>query len=84
MYEVRILKSALKELSKLPTKDALRLTIKIKKLAENPRPKDCVKLVGSKSEYRIRIGNYRVLYLIKDDRLLVSVIRIGDRKNVYR
>jgi len=83
MYKLRISKSAVKELSKLPKKQALRLSIKINALSENPRPKGCIKLIGSKNEYRIRIGNYRVLYVIEDSVLLVNVIKVGDRKDVY-
>ena len=83
MYSVRIVKSAIKELSKLPTKEALRITKKIDKLKDDPRPSGCVKLSGKKDEYRIRVGNYRVLYVIEDAILLVEVIKVGDRKDVY-
>ena len=83
MYKVEIVKSAIKELAKIPTKEAIKLTEKINELKENPRPKGCIKLSGTKDEYRIRIGNYRVLYTIEDDVLLVQVFKVGHRKDVY-
>ncbi len=83
MYEVKIVKSAIKELSNIPTKEALRITEKIYQLRDDPRPKSCVKLSGSKDEYRIRVGNYRVLYTINDYILLVQVFKIGHRKDAY-
>ena len=83
MYKVEIVKSAIKELARIPTKEAIRLTEKINDLRENPRPKGCVKLSGTKNEYRIRVGNYRVLYTVEDGVLLVHVFKIGNRKDVY-
>ncbi len=84
MYRVVIIKSAIKELSKLPAREAIRLTKKINGLRENPRPKECVKLTGSKNEYRIRVGNYRVLYTVEDAVLMVQIIKVGDRKSIYK
>ena len=84
MYEIRILKSAVKELAKLPKKEALKVTSRLNKLRKDPRPKGCVKLKSSKNEYRIRSGNYRILYTIEDDILIVYVIKIGNRKDVYK
>ncbi len=83
MYKVEIVKSAIKELARLPKKEAIRITEKISELKENPRPKGCAKLSGSKDEYRIRMGNYRVLYTIQDNILVVKVFKIGNRKDVY-
>jgi len=83
MYKVEIVKSAIKELAKIPTKEAIKLTEKINELKENPRPKGCIKLSGTKDEYRIRAGNYRVLYTIEDNVLLVQVFKVGHRKDVY-
>jgi len=83
MYKVEIVKSAIKELAKIPTKEAIKLTEKINELKENPRPKGCIKLSGTKDEYRIRVGNYRVLYTIEDNVLLVQVFKVGHRKDVY-
>ena len=83
MYKVEIVKSAIKELAKLPKKEAIRITEKISELKGSPRPKGCIKLSGTKDEYRIRMGNYRVLYTIEDDILLVQVFKIGNRKDIY-
>lgn len=83
MYKVEIVKSAIKELSKIPSKEALWVLEKIDSLKENPRPQGCIKLTGSKDEYRIRVGNYRVLYTIEDNMLLVQIFNIGHRKDVY-
>lgn len=83
MYKVQIVKSALKELAKIPTKEAIRLTEKIYSLKDNPRPKGCIKLSGTKDQYRIRVGNYRLLYTIEDHILFVHVFKVGHRKDIY-
>lgn len=53
-------------------------------LADNPRPNGCKKLVGAEHTYRIRINDYRVVYSLFDQRLVIEVIKIGHRKNIYR
>ncbi len=53
-------------------------------LANNPRPEGSIKLKGSDNLYRIRVGPYRIIYTIEDDKLIVLVLEIGDRKDVYR
>ncbi len=83
IYKVEITKSATKELSKLPINEAVRIVERLKELKNDPRPNSCIKLSGRKGEYRIRIGNYRALYTIKDKVLLVQVIKIGNRKDIY-
>ena len=82
-YRIEIKKSAIKELNKIPEKDLKKVISRIKCLADDPRPRDCVKMAGGE-RYRIRQGNYRILYLIEDDVLVVYVVKIGHRKNVYR
>ena len=82
-YNVRIKPSAVKELEAIPAKDRRRIATKIQALASNPRPVGCEKLAGH-DKYRIRQGNYRVLYTIEDDVLIVTVIAIGNRREVYR
>jgi mRNA interferase RelE/StbE len=83
-YSLRIKKSAIKDLEALPSKaDRRRIVKRIESLAENPRPRGAQKLSG-KERYRIRQGRYRILYSIRDQELVVYVIRIGDRKSVYR
>ena len=83
-YSLRIKKSARKELESIPTKaDRRRIIQRIESLAENPRPPDALKLSGLE-RYRIRQGRYRILYTIEDSALVIHVIKIGDRKHVYR
>ena len=82
-YNVRIKPSAIKELEALPAKDRRRIATKIQALGNNPRPVGCEKLAGH-DKYRIRQGNYRVLYTIEDDVLIVTVIAIGNRRDIYR
>jgi len=82
-YKLRIKKSAAKELAAIPRKaDRRRIVARIEGLADDPRPDGCRKLSGSE-RYRIRQGRYRIVYTIEDDVLVVYVIKIGDRKNVY-
>jgi mRNA interferase RelE/StbE len=76
-------RSAAKELSRVPTKDRQRIVTKIGTLARNPRPVGAEKLSGDE-KYRIRQGDYRILYEIVDTHLIVTVVRIGNRREVYR
>ena len=83
-YSIRIKKSARKELEAVDTKaDRRRIVNRIASLAENPRPIGAVKLSGQE-RYRIRQGKYRILYAIRDRELVVFVIRVAHRKDVYR
>lgn len=83
-YSVRIKKSARKELEAIATRsDRIRIVKKIQSLANDPKPKGSQKLSGLE-RYRIRQGRYRILYTINDTELIVYVIKIGDRKDVYR
>ena len=83
-YSLRIKKSARKELEAVATKADRRRIIKhIESLADNPRPPGSQKLSG-RERYRIRQGQYRILYTIENSVLIVHVIKIGHRKDVYR
>jgi len=81
-YRIVIKKSAAKEIEALPQKDRLRVIERILLLAEDPRPPGSKKL-SRQEKYRIRQGNYRILYQIVDDELLVIVVKIGHRRDVY-
>ena len=81
-YKIEIKKSAAKELSKLPKKELTKIIDKIQLLSDEPRPSGCKKLSGEE-KYRIRSGNYRILYSIEDDVLIVYVVKVGHRKEVY-
>lgn len=84
-YKILIKKSAAKELEAVAgKKDRERITQRILGLAENPRPAGVEKLSGTTEKYRIRQGNFRILYEIQDDVLIVFIVQIGDRKEVYR
>ena len=83
-YNIRLKKSAVKELEILATKaDRVRILKRIEALADNPGPPGSEKLSGYE-RYRIRQSRYRILYSIEDKELIVYVIRVGDRKDVYR
>lgn len=82
-YELLIKRSATKELEALPLKDRRRIVTRIQTLAEDPRPTAAEKLSGDE-KYRIRQGDYRVLYQIDDEGKTVTVVRIGHRRDVYR
>jgi mRNA interferase RelE/StbE len=83
-YEVEFSKKAKKELDRLPLGVRVRFFPKIKALANDPRPPGSVALAGKKDSYRIRDGDYRALYTIHDDIVLVYVIRVEHRKDAYR
>lgn len=71
-----------KKLYKFPATIRDKIIAKIKALASDPRPSGCKKLTG-RPGYRIRIDDYRVIYLIEDGKLTVLVVDVGDRKNIY-
>ena len=76
--------SAVKEIEAIsPKKDRQRIVGRITKLADNPRPPGCEKLSGQE-KYRIRQGRYRIVYSIEDQDLIVYVVKVGHRKDVYR
>jgi mRNA interferase RelE/StbE len=84
-YKVLIKPAAGKELSTLGRKqDRQRLVEKIAGLAVNPRPPGASKLTGYSDRYRIRQGNFRVVYLIDDERREVTVFKVGDRKHIHK
>jgi mRNA interferase RelE/StbE len=82
-YRVIVRKSVSKDLKGIPKKDVRRILSAIELLADDPRPPGTKKLSGQE-RYRLRQGNYRILYEIEDDRLIVCVVRVGDRREVYR
>ena len=82
-YAIEILRSAEKQLAAIDRQDQPRVIDAIRALSEEPRPSGCKKLTG-RSAWRIRIGVYRVIYEIHDNRLLVLVVVVGHRREVYR
>ena len=83
LYSIVFTKSAEKELYKLPSAVIKKAVEAIASLAGIPRPVGCKKLKGFKNLWRIRIGNYRIIYAIDDVVLLVEIRAIGNRKNIY-
>ncbi|MEK7685418.1 MAG: type II toxin-antitoxin system RelE/ParE family toxin [Verrucomicrobiota bacterium] len=82
-YRVILPRSVEKKLDKLSAANAERILNRLEQLAENPRPSDCKKLAG-RVGYRVRVGNYRVIYDIYDQNSQVVIITIGHRREVYR
>ncbi len=82
-YNITIKKKALQALEKISDPDYSRIKTAIYALSGNPRPNGCKKLKG-RLGYRIRVGNYRVVYEIYDAQLMIDVINLGDRKDVYQ
>ncbi len=84
MYLITFKRSAEKEIQKLPNQIIKRLSVAIDGLSSNPRPSGCKKLEGQKeSLWRIRIGEYRVIYSIEDTIKIIEIRRVGHRKDVY-
>ena len=83
-YSLEIKRSAQKEIESIGTKkDRQRIVRRIGALASDPRPPGCEKLSGSE-HFRIRQGRYRIVYEVQDKKLIIVVIKVGDRKDVYR
>ena len=83
-YQIKIKRSATKEIAGLAKRDQRRVVAAIEALASDPRPAGVRKLTDSDDSYRLRVGDYRVVYKIADNVLVVFVIRVGHRKEVYR
>jgi mRNA interferase RelE/StbE len=82
-YSVGIKRSAAKELDELSRQDRRRIVARIRALVDDPRPRGCEKLSGEE-KYRIRQGDLRVLYQIDDPLEVVTIVKIGHRRAVYR
>jgi mRNA interferase RelE/StbE len=83
-YRVLISPGAERRLGKLPREMQKRISTVISALSSDPRPDGVVRLSGPSGAWRIRVGVYRVVYTIEDDRLLILVVKIGPRRDVYR
>src|SRR4051794_11127441 len=83
-YEVSLTRRARQGLDRLSVGDFRGVDAKLRALAEDPRPAGVKKLEGPDAVYRIRSGSFRILYLIEDARLVVLVVDVGDRRDVYR
>lgn len=83
-YRIELSRQAERQFRELPRKEQERLGRRIDRLSEAPYPKDAKKLTGEEGLYRIRSGDYRVIYMVEDDVLVVLVLKIGHRKDIYR
>lgn len=83
-HRVQIARRTVKALDALPRKEQQRVRAAIDLLGETPRPPGCVALTGEASAYRVRVGNYRIVYEVHDEVLLVQVVRVGHRREAYR
>lgn len=83
MYGVVVTRRAQKAIGKIRPRDRKRIGSAIDALAKDPRPRGAKKLSGTDADYRIRVGDYRVLYEIRDDEVLVLVFDAGHRRDVY-
>ena len=83
-YRLEVKRKAIKELAKVHPDAGLKLLTSIESLASAPRPRQSHKLSGSMNSYRLRVGDYRVLYQIDDDSKLITIYKIGHRRDVYR
>ena len=82
-YKIIVKKSITKDLRNIAKKDIQRILTAIQDLADNPRPPQSKKLSGQE-RYRLRQGNYRILYSIEDEKLVICVVKVGNRRDVYR
>lgn len=83
-YEVRIARRAVKSLAGLERRDQQRIRAAMELLAGNPRPPACVTMSGEREVYRVRVGDYRIVYEVIDAMLIIHVVRVGHRRDVYR
>lgn len=84
MYEVQITSSAAKEILHLQRPDQKRIMATINNLGAEPRPHGVTKLSGEKDAYRVRVGQFRIVYTVNDSIRVVRVTRVGHRREVYR
>jgi mRNA interferase RelE/StbE len=84
LYRVEVARRAVKAIAKLPRPEQQRVRAAIDLLAQTPRPPGCVQLAGEEDAYRVRVGDNRILYEVHDRILLVQVVRVGHRREVYR
>lgn len=82
-YSIRFKSSVKKDLRSIPKQDVLRILTALKSLTEDPRPSNSKPLTG-RDAWRLRVGNYRAIYTINDKEIVIEIIKIAHRKNVYR
>jgi mRNA interferase RelE/StbE len=83
VYSIEIKHSAAREIEAMPLSDRRKVVERIGRLAEEPRPRGCEKLAGDE-RYRVRQGDYRIVYSVEDALLIVWIVKVGHRRDVYR
>ncbi len=83
-YEILWKRSAVKELKQLPKETIQKINKVVTGLADNPLPVGVRKLVGSEHTFRVRIGDYRIVYSVQSEKLIIEIIRVGHRREIYR
>lgn len=83
-YRIEWRRSTKRDLRKIPQDQVSKIVQAVEHLGTNPRPHGCSKLSGSECAYRIRVGDYRIIYEIYDGRLIVEVVKVGHRRDIYR
>ncbi len=84
MYEIKFEKCALKDFESLSKRQAEKIAKQVAFLKENPRPPGTKKLKGRNSLYRVRVGDYRIVYAVEDDVCVILIVRVGHRKEIYK
>jgi len=83
-YTVQVRPAARKQINAITPPDRARILRKVEALADDPRPPGVRKLTGADAHWRLRVGDYRVVYAIRDEQLLVTVLEVGHRREIYR
>lgn len=83
-YQIEVKRSAAKSLKKIPKADRVRIVEKIDSFTENLPNPETTKIEGNNPFHRVRVGDYRIVYEIQDDVLVVLIVKIGHRKDIYR
>ena len=83
-YRIAFKKSAAKSLRKIPKADQKRIAEKIDSLAEAPPNQDTTKMKGNNPFHRVRVGGYRIIYEIQNEVLIILIVKIGHRRDIYR
>jgi len=84
IYRIEVTRAARRDLAKLPKELLRRVDAHILALAENPYPAGTTQLQGAEKFFRIRVGDYRILYTVEHHRLVILIIRVGHRRDIYR
>ena len=84
LYQIEFSRQADRQFRNLPSQIQQRLKSRIDSLAATPRPHGSEKLSGADQLYRIRVGDYRIVYAVEEDRLLILVVKVGHRREIYR